>query len=214
MTGGRRIDHYSWRGGREAMLRFGPDDGPRVILAMPLYEEANRTRAFAVDLLRELATRGIGSLLPDLPGSGESLIVTRDATLTAMREAYAGLAGDDAFAVGIRSGALLDHDARLRGRWHLSPIDGADLVRELARVANGAGLYAGNAIGDEMMRELATATPTRAAARIVRLNSDPREADLKLAGGPLWRRAEPDKDPVLAAAAAQDIATWIATCGA
>ncbi len=43
-----RIDHYDWSGGREALLRFGPDTGPVVILALPLFEEANRTRTFAV----------------------------------------------------------------------------------------------------------------------------------------------------------------------
>jgi HAD superfamily hydrolase (TIGR01509 family) len=40
------------------MLRFGPAEGPLVVLAMPLFEEANRTRAFAVTLLRALAAAG------------------------------------------------------------------------------------------------------------------------------------------------------------
>ncbi|MEG8052367.1 hypothetical protein QP185_02180 [Sphingomonas aerolata] len=53
------------------MLRFGPDAGPRVIAVLPLFEEANRTRAFLVETLRALAGRGIGSILPDLPGTGE-----------------------------------------------------------------------------------------------------------------------------------------------
>ena len=65
-----RIDHYDWSGGREALLRFGPDTGPVVILALPLFEEANRTRTFAVGLLRRLAERGIAGLLPDVPGQG------------------------------------------------------------------------------------------------------------------------------------------------
>ena len=41
------------------MLRFGPDTGPVVVVALPLFEEANRTRAFAVSILRALAARGI-----------------------------------------------------------------------------------------------------------------------------------------------------------
>ena len=69
MTGGLRIEHYDWAGGREAMLRFGPDE-PRVIVSLPLFEEANRTRAFAVTLLHALAARDIGGLLPDWPGHG------------------------------------------------------------------------------------------------------------------------------------------------
>ncbi len=68
------IDHYDWPGGREAMLRFGPTNGPVMIVAPPLFEEANRTRAFVVTILRALAERGIASALPDLPGTGESLL--------------------------------------------------------------------------------------------------------------------------------------------
>ncbi|RYD50253.1 MAG: hypothetical protein EOP60_12200, partial [Sphingomonadales bacterium] len=59
------IDHYDWAGGREAMLRFGPATGPVVIAALPLFEEANRTRTFVVTLLRALAERGIAGALPD-----------------------------------------------------------------------------------------------------------------------------------------------------
>lgn len=41
------------------MLRFGPAAGPVVVVALPLFEEANRTRAFAVAILRALAERGV-----------------------------------------------------------------------------------------------------------------------------------------------------------
>src|SRR3546814_21095544 len=66
------IGRYDWAGGTEAMLRFGPDTGPVVVLALTLFEEANRTRAFAVPMLRALAERGVASVLPALPGQGES----------------------------------------------------------------------------------------------------------------------------------------------
>ena len=58
------IDHYDWAGGREAMLRFGPAGGPVVVAALPLFEEANRTRSFVVTILRLLAARGIAGALP------------------------------------------------------------------------------------------------------------------------------------------------------
>src|SRR4051812_44244910 len=77
----RVIDHYDWAGGREAMLRFGPDTGPVVIAAMPLFEEANRTRTFIVSILRMLAGHGIATALPDLPGAGESLTETEYASV-------------------------------------------------------------------------------------------------------------------------------------
>ena len=86
---GLTIEHYDWPGGREAMLRFGPPHGPTMVAALPFFEEANRTRAAMVDVLRQLAVRGIGSILPDLPGTNESLLATSDATLAAWRGAFA-----------------------------------------------------------------------------------------------------------------------------
>lgn len=134
------IDSYAWRDGREAMLRFGPAEGPVTIIALPLFEEANRTRTFAVTLCRALARLGIGSAIPDLPGQGESLVPSEDATILGMQEAYAiaaeQLTGDGrvCFGVGIRSGALLDALGLLAGRWHFAPQGGPDLLRELTRI--------------------------------------------------------------------------------
>ncbi|MCW3848401.1 hypothetical protein OF829_14245 [Sphingomonas sp. LB-2] len=203
------IDHYDWPGGREAMMRFGPAGGPVVVAALPLFEEANRTRAFMVTILRGLASRGIASALPDLPGQGESLLPTGAARLAAMRNAFAAVPG--AYTIAIRSGALLDAGAR-KGRWHLAPQPGADLVRELERVrqAGEAEDFAGNIISPEFLVELVGAEPDP--ARVVRLESDARPADLTVPGAPQWRRAEPDNDLVLAALLADDIAAWIRAC--
>ena len=203
------IDHYDWPGGREAMMRFGPADGPVVVAALPLFEEANRTRAFMVSLLRALAARGIASALPDLPGQGESMVPTERATLTGMRAAFAAVPGD--YTIAIRSGALLDAGER-KGRWHLAPQSGAELVRELERVkqAGGSEDFGGNIISAALLEELEGAEA--AAARVVRLESDPNPADAKYPGAPQWRRAEPDNDPALAALLADDIAAWVRTC--
>lgn len=216
------IDHYDWAGGREAMVRLGPADGPVAIVALPLFEEANRTRTFAVGLMRRLADRGIATALPDLPGTGESVVPTENARLDDWRAAFAaaGGAAGARFGVAIRSGALLDRDAGLTARWQLSPQDGPQLVRELDRLrvlggqaGDGAiAEIAGNRISAALLDDLAAAAP--APARTVRLDGDPRPADRSFPAGPLWRRVEPDDDPVLAAALADDIADWIATCAA
>ena len=135
-----RIDHYDWSGGREAMLRFGPATGPVVVVALPLFEEANRTRAFAVTICRALAKRGVASVLPDLPGQGESETPLESLSILDLQTAYDALItvpdseGRRSYGVGIRSGALLDALGLLYGRWHLAPQDGSDLLRDLTRV--------------------------------------------------------------------------------
>ncbi|MCA1197368.1 hypothetical protein K9B35_05270 [Sphingomonas sp. R647] len=216
------------------MLRFGPGTGPVVVVALPLFEEANRTRAFAVTILRALADRGIAGILPDLPGQGESLLPTHEATLAGLSEAFAAAVsslGRSAYSLAIRSGTLLDGSALVVARYHLSPATGADLRRELIRARQASAResgepfdpasidtatdpveLAGNRIAPQLLTELATATPATTAVRTVRLETEARPADAKIAGSPLWRRAEPDNDADFAARIAADIADWVATC--
>ena len=233
-----RIDHYDWSGGREALLRFGPDTGPVVILVLPLFEEANRTRTFAVGLLRRLAERGIAGLLPDMPGQGESLVPVAGLSVPRMAGALTALThhclvnGRRAYAVGIRSGALLDTLAPCSGRWYLAPQDGDSLLRDLHRTWRAAGNdgdqatmmaggdtveIAGNVLSPDLLASLTAAAPfdqPGTPRRVVRLSSDPAPADRHVDAAPLWRRAEPGDDPALADLLADDIAAWIAACEA
>lgn len=217
------------------MLRFGPVNDPVVVVALPLFEEANRTRAFAVTILRALAERGVAGALPDLPGQGESLVPTHEADLARLRAGFAAAVARldaRAFSLAIRSGALLDGEAALAGRYHLSPMAGADLRRELVRARQASARelgeafdpasldaatepveLAGNLIAPALLSGLVTAIPSTRAVRTVRLETEAKPADAKLPGSPLWRRAEPDNDPAFAEAVADDIAEWIATCG-
>lgn len=218
------------------MLRFGPDTGPVVVVALPLFEEANRTRAFAVTILRALAERGIAGALPDLPGQGESLLPTHETDLAKLRAGFAAAVASltgPIFTLALRSGALLDSDAAVTARTHLSPMTGADLRRELVRArqasaresgepfnpasldtATDAVELAGNLVSPTLLAQLTDATPSPDRTRTVRLATEARPADAKLPGTPLWRRAEPDNDPAFAQAVADDIAHWIATCAA
>lgn len=148
------IDYYDGPGGREAMLRFGPAEGPVVVAALPLFEEANRVRTFVVTILRLLAERGIASALPDLPGQGESLIPIESLPSTddmgfAYERAVDGFhqQGRKAFGVAFRSGALLDRYAELHGRWHFAPQEAADLLRDLKRIKQ-ASLGATRRLGE------------------------------------------------------------------
>ncbi len=232
------IDQYDWTGGREAMLRFGPDTGPVVIAAMPLFEEANRTRAFIVTILRALAGQGIASALPDLPGTGESLIETEYASANNWNIAFSSAVeclnpgSRPIHAIAIRGGALIDTTARVTSRWHFAPAAGDGLVRDMLRARLAAAKESGEAIGADtialpgqpielagnrlsraMLAELETSVPSDdPPLRIVRLDTDTQPADRHVAGAPLWRRSEPGNDPDLARLLANDIAAWIATC--
>lgn len=217
------------------MSRFGPADGPVVVAAPALFEEANRTRAFLVRVLRLLAADGIGSLLPDLPGTGESLRPTHEARLDDWREAFAAVVratGRAAVVFAVRGGALVDIAADAVGRYHFSPITGASLVRDLVRSRRAAAredggrfdraeldrpgppiLLAGNLLDRALLSRLAGAEPLPA-GRAVRLRSDPYPANLRLDGPPLWRASEPGVDAPLAAALAADMAAWVRRCAA
>lgn len=234
-----RIDHYDWDGGREALFRFGPDSGPVVVATLPLFEEANRTRTFAVGLLRALEVRGVASLLPDIPGQGESTAPLATLTIPRMASALEAVAtqalndGRHTYAVGIRSGTLLDDGTSHSGRWHFAPQTGASVLRDLHRTWRAAGHrgdcdamisgdadpveIAGNLLPVRLLSSLATAIPfdrPGVSRRVVRLSIDPLAADRKIDASPLWRRVEPGNDPVLIERLADDIADWIATCEA
>ncbi len=208
------------------MLRFGPETGPVVVVALPLFEEANRVRALAVSVCRALADRGVASVLPDLPGQGESLVPLQECTLSDMQGAFHTVCevmratGRLPFCVSIRSGALLAPPAM--APWCLAPQDKADLLRHLRRIQQAGNLHrvpettgpiAGNPISAAFLAELAAPeTAPTLVTRTLRLNGDPAEADRYVEANPLWRRAEPDNDAALAQVLAADIAAWIASC--
>ena len=211
------------------MLRFGPADGPLVLVAPALFEEANRTRAFTVGILRLLAGHGMASVLPDLPGQGESSLPTHEARLTDWRNAFASVAAavqrerSVSGIVSIRGGALVDTLVPVTARWHLSPISGDDVIRDLRRVRHlssgtkpndGGNLVevAGNLLSPTLLDEL-SASAVRP-ARVVRLETDSRDADRKVPGVALWRTSEPTTNGMLSRILADDIVEWVEDCAA
>jgi hypothetical protein len=223
------IESYAWRGGREAMVRFGPAGAPLVLVLPPLFEEANRTRHFLVEVMRGLAVQGIASILPDLPGMNDSPVATVEARLADWQEGIAALPAPVA-TVSLRGGALLDGFAACSLHWRLSPETGARLLRDMIRAtAMTSGIkageledaartqptaLAGNVIHADLFSALEGAIPAiTGTIRLVRLEDEAGDADARLSGTPLWRRAEPDHDPLLAAAVVTDIAQWMTTCG-
>ncbi len=209
MTGGG-LHYCRYRsGGRdEWMMRIG--DGPALLFLPPLFEEMNRTRALIAATMRALAADGFGCWLPDLPGTGESERPLEEVAWPDWRGAAAAAfeASGAVAAVSLRGGVLLDGAAP--ARWRFAPATGASLARDLARaglMTEGGGGYAPS---PALLEPLAEAEPAAGGRlRTVRLATDRAEADLKLEGPPLWRRAEPQNSPELAEAMASDISQWV-----
>jgi hypothetical protein len=207
---------YSWRGGNELWLSYGNNLSIQVIIIQPLFEESNRCRHLLVSVMRELAANGIGSALPDLPGTGESLADIRDVAFSDWQEALSAFAQviKPVVIASLRGGALLDGGLPAKGYWRFAPETGTRIVRDLRRTQlSGSPLYAGHAISDAFLAALEVApTAPLAPLRTLRLESDAGEADAKIAGSPLWRRAEPGDDPQLAAALVADLTDWVTQC--
>jgi hypothetical protein len=195
------------------MMRIG--SGSALLFLPPLLEEMNRTRALLATAMRALAARGFECWLPDLPGTGESERALEEVSWQDWKlAARAALEAAGAVAsVSLRGGALLDEAAP--ARWRFAPATGASLARDLARaglMTEGGGGYAPS---QALLAPLAAAEPPEGGnLRTVRLATDRAEADLKLQGPPLWRRAEPQNSSELAEAMASDISQWVRTCGA
>lgn len=216
-------ERYVWRGGEELLLRHGAGSAVTLLVLPALFEEANRMRRLTVSVMRGLAEQGIGSVLPDLPGTGESLIGLAEITFDDWRDAAAAVAKHvrnregRCLTVAIRGGAMLD-EVGDHG-WRLSPDDGIRLVRDLVRATSlTSGMkpseldaqaliapvsLAGNALSPALYKSMKDCAIPAGDRRIMPLPED---------GPRLWRAAEPGEDPALAAAAVDDIARWVATC--
>jgi pimeloyl-ACP methyl ester carboxylesterase len=194
-------------------MRIG--SGPALLFLPPLFEEMNRTRALLATTMRALAAKGFECWLPDLPGTGESERALGDVSWQDWRDAAdaAFEAAGAVASVGLRGGALLD--AAAAARWRFAPATGASLARDLARaglMTEGGGGYAPS---EALLAALAEAEPAPGGrVRTLRLSTDRGEADLKLEGPPLWRRAEPQNSYELAEAMASDISQWVRACAA
>lgn len=190
------------------MMRIG--GGPALLFLPPLFEEMNRTRALLASVMRALAAEGFECWLPDLPGTGESERALEDVSWADWLEAAAAAArtASAVCSIALRGGALLDGPAERR--WRFAPATGASLARDLARaglMAEGGGGYAPT---QALLDPLQSAEPaTGGTVRTLRLATDRADADLKVEGPPLWRRAEPQTSSELTEAMASDISQWL-----
>ena len=108
---------YSWRGGEELWPRYGANLPIQAIIIQPLFEEANRCRRLLVSVMRGLAANGIGSVLPDLPGTGESRTEISEVAFSDWQEALSAFVEtvEPVIIASLRGGALLDGGLAAKG---------------------------------------------------------------------------------------------------
>ncbi len=221
----------------EQLITTGPAHGPAILFILPLFDEGNRMRRTVRLAMAALAARGVGALLPDLPGQNESLLPTHAASLslwrTAVTEAVAQ-AGRPIITAAFRGGCLIDDAPDAAAHWRCAPASGASLLRILLRTRIAADAeqgiattqaalidagatapldLGGNRLSPAMLAELTGAEPRTppAPCRTTTLAGD---GDVPIiAGSPLWLRAEPGEDAGFADAIAADLLDWGRTCG-
>lgn len=196
------------------------------LILQPLFEEANRMRRTLALMARALDRRGIGIVLPDLPGMGEhplSGVRVRASDIeTAMATLIDALSLDKRpiLVAGFRAGCLFDAIPGTAAHWRFAPEPGHRLVRTLMRTeapeesspthAFVNGQLVSRAFLDDLSQR---PLPDPARLRTLRLSTDKAEADRHVEASPLWRHAEPGEDPVLAELLAEDLLMWATTCG-
>jgi hypothetical protein len=212
-------------GGESPEMALACDRGrPWRLLVVPaLFDEGNRLRRFAVEVMRRLDGAGIDTFLPDLPGTNESLAALEDQTPGHWRAAMLAAKRhfDASHVLALRGGALVAPDAL--HSWHLAPVKGAGLLRQMLRarilaaremgreesqqglidlgLAEGLEL-AGYRLGAQFLAEMQTLEPPQS-EHVTLIEAG------TLGGSPLWLRAEPDEDAGQADALAAIIATSI-----
>ncbi len=234
MSAALEYAHYQFEGNDELCLKVGSHHPKTILLIPPLFDEMNRMRRMLLDVMRLLDAKGIGSALPDLPGTNESLFPQERASLMIWRQALFACTSELSVApyvASFRGGCLIDDFVEDVKLWRFSPVKGQMLMKTMmrTRIASDkeAGLstnmaqltaeagqgqvnLAGNNIGSALFSQLEEAFPSPVrAVRTTQLESSTRAADTKLPGSALWLRAEPDDDLLLSAAIADDLALWI-----
>ena len=206
----------------EYAIAFDQGRPIRLLVIPALFDEANRLRRLAVEVMRRLDQAGIDSFLPDFPGTNESLQPLEGLEPVdwhrAMAAAARHFAATHTFAM---RGGCLFAPAGLPSL-HYAPIDGAAVLRPLMRArvltAREAGReetreslaaraeqegieLAGYRLSARFFQNLRTLQPAAAAVTI---------AQESIGGGGLWRGAEPGDDPAQAEALARTVAQALA----
>ncbi|MGB3739754.1 MAG: hypothetical protein WA948_10420 [Pontixanthobacter sp.] len=194
---------------QETALVFDQRRGPRLLVLPALFDEANKMRRQTVEVMHRLDLSGIDSVLPDLPGTNDSLEELREQTLANWKMG-AKIAFDHFEAthvLTIRHGALIVPPDT--PDWRYSPKKGKSLLRHLLRAraiaAKEAGIEETTAAIEAQARQHGVdLTGWRIGAALFDdlMNAEPSTngqsfdiAQSDLGGAGLWLRAEPGEEP-------------------
>lgn len=207
------------------VVERGPENAPiRLLIVPPLFEEMNRCRQAMADIGRRLADNGIASLLPDLPGTGDS-----SAALEAVRwgtwcDSVQSLAAmwRATHVLALRGGSLLTNALDVPV-FHLAPITSGDRIwRDLVRARITADREAGRDTTRAMLEDAADrgqtvelagyALPASLVTVLRAATIDAPAPDMALRpddpgfdGPPVWLQAE----PLPAARLAEAVVNWL-----
>lgn len=221
---------YSVAGHDEFCLSFGGDSVRRILIIPPLFDEMNRMRRVLAVAMRDLAERGIRSVLIDLPGCNESLASLPEQSLDSWRNAVAACVDQLAMThiASIRGGALVDDVLPESPHWRLASVKGTSLLKTMIRTRIAGEKEAGNSISEAQLLAEAETVPIELAGNVLSPDmvaqlavAEPvalpqlteRKLGVDIVGSPLWLRAEPQDDAVLSANIADDLDRWSASCG-
>jgi len=215
MTDDPETGCYPSRSGDEQYIRFYSKNDLQILFIEPFFEERNFLRHTVVEIARAISRQGIGSFIPDWPGTGESPLALADVSFgdwrNAVRDASRwvhGITGHLPHIAALRGGTLLDDAAIGASRWRFATATGAEILRPMRRAASLSGeegTLAGYPISSQMIAEIEDAIPQAVVGAI-------HECPVLSQGAPLWRRAEPGEDHQLVAALADDLAQWVQAC--
>ena len=221
---------YTGAGHDEFCLGYGGDSTRRIVIIPPLFDEMNRMRRVLISVMRDLAARGGGSLLIDLPGCNESLVPLEAQSLDSWRDAVTACVSQlgATHIASMRGGALIDGEHHDLPHWRLAPVKGTSLLKTMIRTRIAGEKEGGNRVSEAQLMTLAETAPIELAgnllnpAMVAQLaaaepTAVPQLTERKLhediAGSPLWLRAEPQDDADFAANIAADLDRWSASCG-
>lgn len=206
----------------EYALTFDRARPKRLLIVPALFDEANRLRRLTVEVMRRLDGAGIDTILPDLPGTNESLQPLERQEPQDWLDAMSAAAQifQATHVLGIRGGCLFT-PAGLPSL-HYAPAKAPAILRQMLRARTLAAREAGREETREGLMELALAQGIelaghRLGAEFVRqfealtARSDAIEITQDTIGGSgLWLRAEPGESASQADALAAAVAVALA----